>query len=161
MAKADVLSLRSDHDQGESHNQNITLLKPEYFRVSIFDFTGQEQLVVKKIKKLPIDPEISQALEDEEDGWCEENGLVLFKDRVYVPLLVVRKQILSQYHDNILAGHPGQQKMCDLIERNFYWPEIKDDVAKYVSGCETCQQTKVRHGKCAAPLHPYNIPKGP
>ena len=161
MAKADALSRRSDHDQGNEHNKDITLLKPELFRAQIFDFSGQEHTLVKQIKKLDVEPEIVNAVENEEEGWCEEGGLYLYKDRVYVPESVMRERILSQYHDTVLAGHPGQLKTRDLIERNFYWKTIKQDVAKYVSGCETCQRTKVNHGKKAAPLYPNSIPKGP
>ena len=161
MAKADALSQRSDHDQGNEHNKDITLLKPELFRVQIFDFSGQEHTLVKQIKKLSVEPEIINTVENEEEGWCEEGGLYLFKDRVYVPESVMRERILSQYYETALAGQPGQLKMQDLIERNFYWKTIKQDVAKYVSGCETCQRTKVDHGKKAAPLYPNSIPEGP
>ena len=63
----------------------------------------------------------------------------MFKDRVYVPSSAIREQILSQYHDNLLAGHSAQMKMLDLIEHNFYWPDVKKDVTDYVTGSETYQ----------------------
>jgi len=107
MANADALSQSTDHDQGNKHNKDITLLKPELFRTQIFDFSGQEYTLVTPIKKLSVEPEIVNTVENEEEGWCEEGGLYLFKDRDYVPESVRHERILSQYHDTVLAGHPG------------------------------------------------------
>jgi len=40
-------------------------------------------------------------------------------------------------------GYPEQQMIIKLIKRNYWWPEIKEDVKKYVQGCIKCQQNKV------------------
>jgi len=49
----------------------------------------------------------------------------------------------------------------DLIKRNYWWPEIKNDVQKYIQRCFKCQQNKVQHMKKAGELHPLKIPEGP
>ena len=49
----------------------------------------------------------------------------------------------------------------ELIKWNYWWPEIKTDVKKYVQGCFKSQQNKVQHMKKARELHPLKIPEGP
>jgi len=51
--------------------------------------------------------------------------------------------------------------MLELIKRNYWWPGIRNDVRKYVQGCQDCQQNKVQHMKRAGPLHPLSTPKTP
>ena len=57
--------------------------------------------------------------------------------------------------------HPGQQRMMELIKRNYWWLGIKTDVKKYVQGCFKYQQNKVQHMKKAGELHPLKTPEGP
>jgi hypothetical protein len=161
MAKADAFSRRSDHDQEKDDNENTVVLKIENFHAQIFNFLPEEQTLIKKIRKLPIEPEIQLLLEDEAKGWTTENGLVLFADRVYVPNSVLREQIIALHHDTILSGHPGINKTHELITRNYFWPKMSQDVNSYVKGCEVCQRTKIDHRKRAAQLHPHAVPERP
>ena len=48
-----------------------------------------------------------------------------------------------------------------LIECNYWWQELCQDMIKYVQGCDECQQNKVDQTKHANPLHPHAIPAGP
>ena len=51
--------------------------------------------------------------------------------------------------------------MIELIKRNYWWLEIKEDVKKYVQECMKCQQNKVQHQKKARELHPLEISEEP
>jgi len=55
-------------------------------------------------------------------------------------------------------GHPRQQRMFDLIKRNYWWPGLKEDVKKYIQGCFRCRQNKVQYQKKLEELHPLEIP---
>jgi len=57
-------------------------------------------------------------------------------------------------------GHPGQQRMLELVKRNYWWLGIKEDIKKYVQGYIKCQQNKVQHQKKPGELHPLKIPQG-
>ena len=50
--------------------------------------------------------------------------------------------------------------MLKLIKRNYWWPEIKGDIKKYVQGYIKCQQNKVQHMKKAEELHLLETSKG-
>ena len=51
--------------------------------------------------------------------------------------------------------------MLELIKQNYWWPEFKEDIKKYVQGCFKCQQNKVQHQKKSGELHPLEIPQRP
>ena len=57
-------------------------------------------------------------------------------------------------------GHPEQQKMLKLIKWNYWQPEIKEDVKKYVQGYIKCQQNKVQYQKKPGELYLLKIPQG-
>ena len=49
MGKADALSRRADHKKGVEHdNENVTLLKPEFFKVHALH-QGHEESILSKI----------------------------------------------------------------------------------------------------------------
>ena len=43
--------------------------------------------------------------------------------------------------------------MMELIKRNYWWPEIKNNIKKYIQECFKYQQNKVQHIKKARELH--------
>ena len=51
--------------------------------------------------------------------------------------------------------------MLELLEWNYWWPGLKEDVKTYVQGCFKCQQNKVQHQKKSEELHPLEISQGP
>ena len=80
-----------------------------------------------------------QALEKGNNGTWEENRIVYIDGRIYVPnSKKIKKKILQENHDSADVGHPGQQKMLDLIKRNYWWPRLKEDIKKYTQGCFKC-----------------------
>ena len=63
----------------------------------------------------------------------------------------VRRQVVSRYHDTLSAGHPGQLKTQELVQRDYWWPGLATFVKNYVKGCALCQQHKINQ-------HPMNPP---
>src|ERR1700677_1829076 len=57
--KVDLLSRRSDHDRGENDNENIILLKPEYFRIAALSqghvlINAEETPLISEIRKSKV-----------------------------------------------------------------------------------------------------------
>ncbi len=91
-----------------------------------------------------------------------EGGLLKYDGRIYIPRKAsLRGEIIAQCHDHILAGHPGIEKMKELVLREYWWPKMKKTVDAYVKGCEVCQRTKSSTQPKAAPLNPNTVPEGP
>jgi hypothetical protein len=44
------------------------------------------------------------------------------------------------------------------LKENFWWSNMKEDIAKYVSECDTCQRIKASHLKPSGTLQPLPIP---
>ena len=92
-----------------------TILLEEIWRNST-----KEQEVLKKLEK------------NERQTW-EDNGIIYMKGRIYIPNnQKIWEQILWENHDSANIEHSGQQWMLELIKRNYWWPEIKGNVKKYV-----------------------------
>lgn len=53
-----------------------------------------------------------------------------------------RIEILKLFHDNQLAGHFGISKTFNKIISLYYWPNMRNDIYKYVKKCQICQANK-------------------
>jgi len=47
----------------------------------------------------------------------------------------------------------------ELIKRNYWWPEIKNNMKNYVQGCFKWQQNKIQHMKKARESHLLKTPE--
>jgi hypothetical protein len=45
-------------------------------------------------------------------------------------------------------------KQIQLVERNYWWPQMRKDITDYVQGCADCQRHKVNNRPTKAPLRP-------
>ncbi|KAF5470834.1 hypothetical protein F2P56_011322 [Juglans regia] len=79
---------------------------------------------------------------DTTDGFRLEDGYIFKTNKLCIPRTSVRDFIVWEVHAGGLAGHFGRDKTIEEIERQFYWPSLKRDVAKIVSTCNTCQLAK-------------------
>jgi hypothetical protein len=70
----------------------------------------------------------------------------------------IRKTIFDEAHMSKFSIHPRSTKMYQDLKQNFWWSNMKVDMAKYVSECDTCHRTKASHLKSAHVLQPLSIP---
>ncbi|KAK4394459.1 Transposon Ty3-I Gag-Pol polyprotein [Sesamum angolense] len=83
-------------------------------------------------------------------------------NRLYVPKGGdLRKSLVSKCHGTLWAGHLGEERTYALVQRAYYWPQMRDVVETYVCTYLICQQDKVDHQKKAGLLQPLPIPKKP
>jgi len=119
--------------------------------------------ILKKIRNNNTrEKEVIQALDKEDSETWEEEGIVYKEGRIYIPNnKKLKKKILKENHDLVDVEYPGQQKIFNLIKKNYWWPGLKEDVKKYIQGYFRYQQNKVQHQKKSGELHPLEIPQGP
>ena len=87
--------------------------------------------------------------------WTLNDGIILFKNRVYVPNdRDIRWSIITETHESPVSGHPGHLKMLYLLKEWFYWPGMAVMTKQFTDGCATCQQMKTNTHPTAAPLMP-------
>ncbi|GJV47329.1 putative reverse transcriptase domain-containing protein [Tanacetum coccineum] len=90
----------------------------------------------------------------------KEYGGLYLAERIWVPVYGnLRTLIMNEAHAIRYFVHTRADKMYyDL--RGLYWcPEMKKDIAMYVSKCLTCSKVKVEHQKPSGLLQQPKIPK--
>ncbi|KAF8823142.1 hypothetical protein HHX47_DHR12000006 [Lentinula edodes] len=169
--QADALSRMAVHHVSDSDdNRQQTVLKPGHF-VKIAASILQNPLEDRIRKASEREAQVLEGLKTvKEHGlqrlangiaeWEEDNGLVYYRGRVYVPANDdLRTEVLRQCHDHPTAGHPGLHGTLDLVSTHFWWPTLHSFVEKYVEGCEVCARKKIqRHPR--AVTQPLDVPSG-
>ena len=110
----------------------MILLKEELFVRLHDDNSALEEILnkIKKINKKQWEEAVKKNVESKTEGWKVEQGLVTWKERVYVPVdMTLRGSIIEIHHS---WGHPGIHKTTELITRNYWWPGLQKDVQKYL-----------------------------
>ena len=86
-----------------------------------------------------------------------ENGILTKSGRPIVPPSM-RRYIYSKYHQ---LSHFGADKMYQLLQRRFYWPNMYAYVKNEVRNCRICSQCKADNPAGKAPLVPIREPQSP
>ncbi|WVZ60716.1 hypothetical protein U9M48_010700 [Paspalum notatum var. saurae] len=137
---------------------------PVEFLVELYNISIEptlRDLIVEAQKHDPGMAHIREGIaEAKRDCFTLDNqGVLWFKNRLVVPKdMELRKKILEEAHESVLAMHPGSNKMYQDLKQRFWWTRMKREIAKYVSECHVCKRVKAHHLKPAGMLHPLNIP---
>nr|GEW12734.1 reverse transcriptase domain-containing protein [Tanacetum cinerariifolium] len=79
-----------------------------------------------------------EKLEPRTDGTLRLNG------RSWLPCYGdLRTVIMYESHKSKYSIHPGSHKMYQDMKKIYWWPNMKADIATYVSKCLTCAKVKV------------------
>ena len=66
---------------------------------------------------------------------------------------------MNDLHKRPYPWHPRNDKMITMIRKDFFWPNMKKEVAQYLASCLECQQVKEQHQHQVGLLQPLPIPK--
>jgi hypothetical protein len=92
--------------------------------------------------------------------FSHKNGLWYKGDKLLVPdALDVRTTLIEEAHDTPYSGHLGFKKTLELLQRNYWWPRMRDHIKKYVDTCDSCQRNKSSNQKPGGLLQPLPIPE--
>lgn len=90
------------------------------------------------------------------------NGLLLYRGLIYVPNdESIKRDLVRERHDSVMASHPGRAATVELLSRDFYWPSMARFVQRYTDACDTCNRTKSMTHKPFGPLQPLQVPEAP
>ncbi|GJU18756.1 putative reverse transcriptase domain-containing protein [Tanacetum coccineum] len=87
------------------------------------------------------------------------DGTRYFDKRVWLPRYEgLRNLIMHESHKSKYSIHPGSDKMYQDLKQHYWWPNMKADIATYVSKCLTCAKVKAEHQKPSGLLQQPEIP---
>ncbi|GKD61540.1 reverse transcriptase domain-containing protein [Tanacetum coccineum] len=70
------------------------------------------------------------------------------KNRSWIPCFGnLRALIMHESHKLKYSIHPGSDKMYQDLKKLYWWPNMKAEIATYVSKCMTCAKVKVEYQK--------------
>ena len=176
--KPDLLSRRVDHEPTEKDNKGQVLLKPEVFKAKAMKRGHGNILddhpILKRIRASnAIDSSVRVALETIQnkaprklrkglEDWNTEDGLILYRGKVYVPNdQNIRRELVQLHHDAPHAGHTGIFKTAELISRNYWWPGMTTYIKRYVESCDRCLRKKNFTRKPPGPLQTISTHERP
>ncbi|MCO5593073.1 hypothetical protein L7F22_047079 [Adiantum nelumboides] len=86
--------------------------------------------------------------------------LLYYLDRICVPHNGALRKILIQEHHGVPFGaHPGTNKTYRLLSATYFWPQMQQDVIKYVKACHSCQIMEASRQLPQGLLQPLRVPK--
>ena len=69
-------------------------------------------------------------------GFSVENKVLKFQNRLCVPNISnLKKRILDEAHKSMFTMHPCNNKMYQDLKQSYLWPNMKPEIAEYVSKC--------------------------
>nr|GEX97280.1 hypothetical protein [Tanacetum cinerariifolium] len=71
----------------------------------------------------------------------------------------IRDMIMHESHKSKYSIHPGSDKMYQDLKKLYWWPNMKDDIANFVSKYLTCAKVKAEHQKPSSLLQQPEIPE--
>ena len=161
--KADALS----RNPGAAKDQPEDILDDMVDTILVENDTFVQQLRNEQEKFLPI-ASTKRSVEEGvpvEEGQLKrirkqlriENGILTKSGRPIVPPSM-RRYVYDKYHQ---MNHFATEKMYQLLQKRFYWPNMYSFIQNEVSSCVTCSQCKADSPTAKAPLVPLREPQSP
>lgn len=136
---------KMSHVDGLSRSNGILVIEDNSFEFSLALCQGRDA----KIKAL------FKELEQKEHKIFELRNGLIYKKRgenllFYVPR-DMEPNILYKYHDEM--GHIGIDKVCEIVQRHYWFPNLKKKVTTHVRNCLKCIAFSPTSGKVERKLH--------
>ncbi|GJY63661.1 putative reverse transcriptase domain-containing protein [Tanacetum coccineum] len=88
------------------------------------------------------------------------DGTLCLNGRSWLPCYGdLRTVIMHESYKSKYSVHPGLDKMYQDMKKLYWWPNMKADIATYVSKCLTCARVKAEHQRPSGLLVQPKIPQ--
>nr|GEW82673.1 putative reverse transcriptase domain-containing protein [Tanacetum cinerariifolium] len=88
------------------------------------------------------------------------DGTLCLNGRSWLPCYGdLRSVIMHESHKSKYSVHPGSDKMYQDMKKLYWWPNMKANIATYVSKCLTCARVKAKHQRPSRLLVHPTIPE--
>ncbi|GJX17730.1 putative reverse transcriptase domain-containing protein [Tanacetum coccineum] len=87
-------------------------------------------------------------------------GTLSIEKQIWVPQFRGLKElIMNESHKSKYSIHPGSNKMYHDLKKLYWWPNMKAEIATFVSKCLTCAKVKAEYQKPSGLLVQPEIPQ--
>jgi len=94
--------------------------------------------------------------------YTKQDGKIQYRGKQYVAESdQLRLRLIQEHHDTALAGHLGRAETFDLLDRQYYWKEMRKQVDQYVQNCHSCQQSRTSRHATFGVLQPLPVRQWP
>ena len=91
-----------------------------------------------------------------------KDRMLIRKGKVWIPIYPgLYMRIMQAEHDSQVVGHIGMDKTIEMVDQNFYCPEMARDIEDYIRSCRDCQKNKAPRHKRHGTLHPPKLSYAP
>ena len=113
---------------------------------------GSQTLGVGAVDLYTNDPLIVKS----QHRYTQKAGLFFHEGRLVLPDHAnIRQKVFESLHSTPFAGHKGRHATIKLVKREYYWPNMDADIAKWIQVCPPCQRNKASNRlPCAGELQP-------
>ncbi|GKA85142.1 putative reverse transcriptase domain-containing protein [Tanacetum coccineum] len=88
------------------------------------------------------------------------DGTLCLNGRCWLPCYGnLRTVIMHESYKSKYSIHPGSDKMYQDMKKLYWWPNMKAEIATYVSKCLTCAKVKARHQRPSGLLVQPELPQ--
>ncbi|GJY68002.1 putative reverse transcriptase domain-containing protein [Tanacetum coccineum] len=88
------------------------------------------------------------------------NGTLCLHGRSWLPCYGdLRSMIMYESYKSKYSIYPGSEKMYQDVKKLYWWPNMKANIATYVSKCLTCARVKAKHQRPSGLLVPPTVPE--
>ncbi len=138
--------------------KSTSSLKRTPLQSALKSISQKEASVIEGLKS--IEKSSPKALTDGTALWEEDNGLVYYKGKLYVPNdRGLRCNVVKSCHDTVTTGHPGKNGTIELVSHYYWWPCMGSFITAYIDGCDCCQRYR-RDIHPTVPLQPNEVHEG-
>ncbi|GJX74099.1 putative reverse transcriptase domain-containing protein [Tanacetum coccineum] len=119
----------------------------------------------KNIKKEDVGGMLVENSKDPEKLRTEKleprvDGTLCLNSKSWLPCYGdLRTVIMYESHKSKYSIHPGSEKMYQDMKKLYWWPNMKANIATYVSKCLTCAKVKAEHQRPSGSLVQPEIPQ--
>ncbi|GKA09404.1 putative reverse transcriptase domain-containing protein [Tanacetum coccineum] len=133
---------------------NIGLDRPKQILEAQIEAQKPENIKKEDVRGMIRKDIPKEKLEPHSDGTLCLNG------RNWLPCYGdIRTVIMHESHKSKYSIHPGSDKMYQDMKKLYWWPNMKADIATYVSKCLTCVKVKAEHQRPLGLLVQPKIPQ--